>query len=281
MLLLEKSIAMTYKVIAFDIDGTILNRWHRLPKKHIDVLERLHQEGMIIVPVTGRSLDGIPRELLKRGIVDYVISSNGAKVTNIQTQEDVYTNFMPSHLVKDILNRVSIFKVSIGIQADGLSYDNSHVQRLGRRILFWNEFEKTPIIHSLNQFLDERHHVEKIQIFAWSHEKLFKVKRMLSRFTGIRYPMSSNKYIEITKDDTDKGIALKALMAHLGIEMHSVCAIGDDTNDIPMLESAGFAMVMGNAAPRVKRYADVVVPSNKKDGFQRAIYEYLLKTELE
>ena len=94
--------------------------------------------------------------------------------------------------------------------------------------------------------------------------------------TNARALLSQAYYLDITHAEANKGSALRAIAEHAGLALEEVAAIGDMTNDLAMLEIAGFSIAMGNAPDSVKAAVDAVTASNREDGFAKAVRELVL-----
>lgn len=266
------------KLLAFDIDGTSINRFRYVTKETQDILVRLHDAGYILVPTTGRCLDGIPRRILDLNVCDYAITSNGARITNLKTNEDIYTELIPDDKAIEVLNREKPFNTFVSLHVNRTSYDNHWTQYVARRFLFLDDFKRNPVERNLYQFIEDEHYdVEKIQIFSFSQSKLNRMKESLSTIDCINIPMSSKNYYEITSNNADKGTALKWLLDTLAIDVSNVVTIGDDMNDVPMLKLTDMSIAMGNAREAVKKHASHIAPKNSNNGFSKILEELLLK----
>ena len=91
-----------------------------------------------------------------------------------------------------------------------------------------------------------------------------------------RASLSQAYYLDVTHAKADKGTALRAIAAHAGLSLDAMAAIGDMTNDLAMLEIAGFSIAMGNAPPSVRDKADAVTASNRDEGFAKAVRDLVL-----
>lgn len=100
------------------------------------------------------------------------------------------------------------------------------------------------------------------------------ISRRLS--LNARALLSQAYYLDITHAEANKGSALRAIAAHTGLALDEIAAIGDMTNDLAMLEIAGFSIAMGNAPAEVKAAVDAVTASNREEGFARAVRELVL-----
>ncbi|WP_159635242.1 Cof-type HAD-IIB family hydrolase [Erysipelothrix anatis] len=271
---------MKPKIIAFDIDGTTINNYRKVDRSTLNALIDLSKRGYILVPTTGRSLDGIPKPIRDLNICDYAISSNGARITNLRTMEDIDSDLMSTELAIKIVEIVKPYRVWTSLHINGECYDQSWFQKMGRRILFHNDFKSHPTVRDLSSFIkDNNYEVEKIQIFTLSHRKLKRVLSELEPLKCISYPMSANRYYEITQEGANKGRSLQILCEHLGLSMDDVFAIGDDSNDIAMLKIAGISVAMGNAHQAVRDAAQFQTEKNTEQGFAHAIYKYVISED--
>ncbi len=266
------------KLLAFDIDGTSINPFRYVTKKTQETLLKLHEEGYILVPTTGRCLDGIPRRILDLGVCEYAITSNGSRITNLKTNEDIYTELIPDDKAIEVLNLEKHFKTFVSLHVNRTSYDNHWTQYLARRILFLDDFKRNPVVRDLYKFIEEEHFdVEKIQIFSFSQGKLNRMTQSLSKIDCINIPMSSKNYYEITAANADKGTALKWLLDRLEIDVKNTITIGDDMNDVPMLKVSGTSIAMCNAQYDVKKHANYIAPKNSQNGFAKILSKLLLQ----
>ena len=100
------------KCLAVDLDGTTLNRWNKISDKNLNALKQAHNQGILIVPVTGRSLDMIPESLNNCDFIDYVICSNGAVIYNFKTKEKMYEATIPNQECISFLEELPSFYLS-------------------------------------------------------------------------------------------------------------------------------------------------------------------------
>ncbi|MEG0327296.1 MAG: HAD family hydrolase [Erysipelothrix sp.] len=266
------------KLIAFDIDGTSINHLRKVDPETLSFFKEYHKKGYQFIPTTGRSLDGIPQSMLDLGIMDYAVSSNGARVTNLKTGEDIFAHLLSPERAAELIDLIKPYNVRVTVHANGVCYDTGRFQRFGRKILFHSEFEETPIVRDLATFIRENElMVEKIQLFSLSRKRLMKLQRKLDEFKDISYPMSSSNYFEVTKKGANKGRALTYLSGYLEIPLNEILVIGDDSNDIAMFKVIENSIAMENASERVKNYAKFVGFPNRKGGFSKSIIAYFEK----
>lgn len=115
----------------------------------------------------------------------------------------------------------------------------------------------------------------KILAFDSDLEKIDLVGQELAQSPNLAVSSSSRGNLEITHSDAQKGIALSTIAKQLGIDLKDVMALGDNLNDVSMLERVGYSVAMDNAAPEVKTVAKYVTDSNENSGVGKAIKKFL------
>lgn len=264
------------KLIAFDIDGTSINHYHRVSDKTKTILKELHELGIILVPTTGRCLSDIPKAFLKLGVCDYAITSNGARVTNLKTGETLYEKTLSTASINTLLANVSIDDWMVSVHHDNQVYDSRNLVRLGRRILFHHDFKISPRIKNFEAWLRVEKDVEKIQLTSSSRSFLQATLNTLQSLPNFEIPLTHGNYMEITEKGVHKLSGVQALCDHLGLSLREVFAIGDEANDFKLLQGAGYSVAMGNAPQTIKAVAKATTLSNREDGFYQALYDYFI-----
>lgn len=274
---MEKEKTKKIKLLAVDMDGTCLDRRSRMSEETIQALKAARDAGMIIVPTTGRNLHCLPHRLAaEKSLYRYVISSNGARVTDCLTGRTLFESMIPReealHLLRDIKG------IKAGITAHiGCEYliQGRILVMLGH-LMFGKDARGVYHVKNMKQVLrSSGQDVEELQLYFLS----VLAKRQLQRILAL-HPLltcaSTSVYMEIFSRNTSKGMALHALAKELGIRKEEIACMGDGENDLYMFQEAGFKMAMGNAVPDLKKKADVILPSNDRNGAARGIQKYLL-----
>ena len=268
---------MEIKLLAVDMDETVVNSRHQMTEQTKLALELAIQKGILVVPVTGRCLEGLPAKIRRMDGVEYFITSNGAKAYDFKEQRILYRRLIPNQTACAILKKCQEEEIGIAIHQEGKCYDNSFLQVAYRYVAYHRDFKAHRVQKDLYEWVRENEKpVEKIQVFSKDEKKLLVLQEMLERFVTLEMAVSTSGYIEITQAEANKGKALEALCDSLGISLLQVMAIGDNANDFSMLERVGFPVAMGNAKEELKQIAKTVTTSNDEDGVAKAIYEYLL-----
>lgn len=262
------------KIIAFDIDGTTINRFRNVTPLTLRVLKSLHDDGYILVPTSGRCLNELPQKIINLGICDYAITSNGSKITNLKTQETMYDNSIPSKTVVEVLKTIDLRNWMISIHTNNEVYDTHNFLRISRRLLFHKDFKFREPIKDIYKFLATHNDIEKVQLTTTSKTNMDElVKKVQNRF-ALEMPISRSRYIEITNKGVNKLNSVQILCDFLNIKISEVFSIGDDMNDLDLIKKSGVGVAMGNANNLVKAQADYVTSTNRQEGFYFAIKKY-------
>lgn len=270
------------KIIALDLDGTLLNSDKQLTEENAAALERAAAAGAEIVPATGRFFRGMPEFIQELPYLRYVISVNGAQVYDIKNQKTVCSSEMPWERAVSVMERLDEIDVIYDCYQDGWGWMT--------KALYDKAEEFAPTIHNLKmirtlrtpvpelkEYLREKGEgVQKIQIFFKDlnlREKMLKV--LPEEFPDLVVTTSIVNNIEINSKGATKGNALNSLAEYLGVLKTETMAFGDDDNDISMLKAAGIGVAMGNAAKEAKEAADYITDSCDNSGVAKAIKHFL------
>lgn len=270
------------RLIGLDLDGTLLTRDKKLTEKNRRILTEAAQRGVHIVPVTGRPLAGIPGAVEELSFIRYIITSNGAVVTDTKEKKTIRERCMPGAKAMEVLRACEGEKVIREYFTNGYGYHDPETHGL-----LWKRFERRPILQYLEKsrvqvedlyesFRGRTEGIENLSIMFSSEEARERALEKVRGIDGIRiiFPMPTD--LEITSCDADKGEALLDLAAMLGVRGDEIMAMGDGNNDLGLMRAAGLAVAMGNSAPEVLEAADHVTEDNEHDGVAEAILRYVL-----
>ena len=264
------------KLIMSDIDGTILDKNHQLDSYLIELMPLLKQCNIPFVLASARSPLGIAPISKELGITDCPIACyNGALIS----------------LGDKILSQYSIDKSELLLLHDFLKKEFPTVSInvysgkdwLVNTIDEWVEIEATitgesPKVTSLADFIkDEKTLVHKLLLID-NAAIIQKLKETLATmdFPQTDFYLSKDNYLEVTHNQVSKKQALLELAKYYQLSLSEIMTIGDNYNDIPMIETAGLGVAMGNAPTEVKTCAKAVTDSNEQNGVSKAIKLYVL-----
>lgn len=273
---------MNIKLIALDMDGTVLRNDKTISPKTVEVLRAVQAHGIMIVPTTGRPKKVIPQPILDVGAIRYAITSNGASIIDLESDSILYSNIMTRQETDKIITFLAGYDIFVEAYCEGDSYTDKKSLRL---IPTFKDFPPIylEMIMKSQTFIDdmpafikkEEKRLEKINIPYMEPEMYTEI---LSKLCGMKeYAITSSflQNIEINRATANKGEALGHLCKHLGLRAEQVMAFGDGSNDLEMLQFAGFAVAMQNAIEPLKPLASFITRSNEEDGVAYAIEKFI------
>ena len=273
------------RLIALDLDGTLLTSAKELSARNRTALARAAEQGVEIVPSTGRFFGGMPEFIRLLPFVRYAITINGAAVFDTQTQKDIYSADLSVDQATDIMAYLDTLPVIYDCYMDNWGWMTASMQEKAAEFAPNEHYVKMirelrRPVPELKAFLREQGRgVQKVQLFSRDESLRQTLLRELeSRFPGIIVSSSVPRNIEINHEKANKGDALLALARHLGIAREQTAAFGDGLNDVPMLNMAGIGVAMANAPTEIQALADCVTDTCDADGVAKAIEEWLVTT---
>lgn len=267
---------MKLRLVAVDMDGTCVAGGHRGPDRNIWALEQAWRAGAVVVPATGRPLSGYPVPLKRLPWIRYVISSNGARLTDRLTGKDLRQALIPAAEAVSLLRALKGTAVWISVHKDGICLDKNRIPFWHRRLFYHGDFAAGRRIGRLEAWLEEEGGgVEKLQVFFLTEAARRRTTELLKRRPHLACCESHSRYVEVTAADASKGAALRALCERLGIAPNEVMAIGDSDNDLSMFRYAGCPVAMGNAPASVKEEACEATAGNRRCGVAWAVMKRL------
>ena len=266
---------MDYKLIAVDIDGTLLNSQGVLTENTKKAIQEAVDTGVVFVICTGRPIQGVKslNEEINRDLP--FITYNGAMVIKGTSREILYQCTLPKNLAKEVYGIGTLYDTTIIVWSDNKLYVNCENDKAKE----YSKFINTPYIKidSMDEIPAE---ITKI-LWYDDHEKLSKYqddfkdkidKRIVHHF-------SRPFYLEFVDEKATKGIAIQKLCEEYGFDIAQTIAIGDGHNDLSMIKEAGLGVAMENAPDDIKKHAQYITTSCDEDGVANVIYRYLLNKE--
>ena len=256
------------------MDGTCLNDRQTISEKNIQALKELSLDT-VIVPTTGRALCCLPSRLKNENFYRYVISSNGAVLTDIHDNRKLFTALLPNKEVIELLKEIHNSHIGISIHVDNEFLIQGKILAAMGRFSYGKDARACTVINDCVRYLEETgQDVEEVQLFFFNEKMKKELTFILDQFPDIEKAYSDT-YVELYSPQASKGNALKALITELDIS-HAAC-IGDSENDLSMFEICDQSFAMGNAIIPLKDKADHIVSDNNSSGVAEAINRYLLK----
>ena len=277
------------KIIALDLDGTLLDSSKRLSSKNRAALEEAASMGVHIVPTTGRFFGMMPQAVRDLPFVRYAITINGAQVYDRETDTAIVREEIPLATALDLMRLLDGYDViydcyrsnwgwmtqSLQAKAEDYATDSHYVKMV-------REFRKP--VADLKSHLEATAHegdVQKVMLFARNTPGGDSVTKEISavvaeKFPSIKATSSTWNNLELNIATAHKGNSLKRFAEYLGYTIENCMALGDGTNDLSMIEAAGLGVAMSNAHPLVIAAADAVTLSNDEDGVAEAVRRFVI-----
>lgn len=282
------------KLIASDLDGTLLNDEGMVSKENAEAIKKVIDQGIQFVVATGRSYDAARIPLQSVNITCPIISLNGA-VSYEADQTIINKIEMDKEVSRKILkvcqkyNMYIEFFTSNGIYSesrDGFVEVLMDIMRSANPAISEEEireradlrFQSEPVTfinHYEDVFAIENLEIYKVLVFSTNQDQLTAVHKELESETNMAITSSGDINLEFNHPDAQKGFALKKYADQLGIDMKDVMTLGDNWNDASMLEMAGRGVAMANAADGIKALCQYTTKSNSEHGVAVAIEEML------
>lgn len=263
---------MDIKLVAFDMDGTLLNSRHELSPETIRALYKLKEKGIICVICTGRSLPGLSMfgKLLRLNMP--MILYNGSLVLN-QDKNILKEYNVPQEEAIKIWNFAKDHNANITLWSNNKIYCN----RINNHTLNYSEKFCLPI-EKIDNFINfvQNHKISKM-CFNDTPENIINLKLQVKKIKNldVNYCISNPFMLEFFNKEASKANALKCLGEYYNIKPNQMMAFGDGENDIDMLDYVGFGVVMDNALSDVKKHGRYITKSNNEDGVAYAIKKLL------
>ena len=265
---------MAYKLVAADMDGTLLTDDKTITPRTAESIRRVAEAGVQFCLSTGRPLGGVRRYLEQLGLTTPTITYNGAVIIDPATGRYIYEQGLEADAAREIWALGHDFDTTIIVW----SKERLLVNRIDDRV------EKYKVISGIEPVVIEDFDAiahEGITKILWYDEieRINELQPMLanSLHCPVNYATSNPRFLEFFDHQVSKAAALERLGQHLGVAREEMIAIGDGYNDIPMLTYAGLGVAMGNAPEEIKALCGHVTVSNEEDGVALVLEKFCMK----
>ena len=262
---------MNYKMIAVDMDGTLLDSRKQISDETVRAVRQLAESGVLVVISTGRPVQGVEKYKKLLHLTGPVITYNGAMIVDAGTGETLFEQGLRPKDARKIMESGLRHDTTMCIWAGGCLYGNQINAKM-------NDYKKISgvepvLIKEFDRFSDQN--ITKI---LWYDEpgNLRKWTEDFGKeeFSQVTCCISQPVFLEFFHSQVSKAAAMQKIGERYGISREEMIAVGDGPNDIEMLEYAGLGIAMGNAAEEVKRHAGSVTASNDDEGVLQVIRKY-------
>ena len=289
-----------YKLIAVDLDGTLLNSYGEISKENKEAIKKAIDKGVQVVIASGRMPSSIENFCTEINANRYLIAGNGTLIYDTEEQEIIYDRFMEKQKVLNIIKICEENSIYYSIYTENSIITKS----LNYNVLYYQyenskkpEHKKTKIniVEDVYKYIDEINTMPLLKMTVCDNNQVIfnSIIRKLRELKDIdvldvehmsrKVIKSGTKdvsieyfYTEITNLNVNKWNALKVIIEKLDIKPEEVMAIGDNINDIEMVQNAGMGVVMGNSALKAIGIGKSTISDNNSSGVAEAIEKYIL-----
>lgn len=287
-----------YKLVAIDLDGTMLNSYGMVTENTKQVIKNTINKGTEVIIASGRPIDSIKTIAKEIGSENYFIAGNGALIYDIKKDEIIYEKFMNKQKVLEIIKICEENSIAYNIYtektiiAKGLKYN---VLYYYKENLKKEENKKTniTIVEDVYEYIKNLENEKFLKITVCDETKsvfnsIIRKLRTVEDIDVLDVLHMSRKmikqgtedvpieyyYTEISLKDVDKWKAIEYLANKMNISKDEIIAIGDNINDKEMIENAKVGIAMGQSTPVITEIADFVTLNNNEDGVAKALEKY-------
>ena len=287
-----------YKLIAIDLDGTLLNSYGIITENTKKIIKKVEEQGVNIILASGRPIDSIQAIANEIESKKYFIAGNGAIVYDLEKDEIIYENCLKKQKDLEIIKICEENSIGYSIYTEkeilttALKYN---VLYYHKENLKKPEDKKTKIsiIQNMEEYIKNDNTSRYLKITVCDEDKIVfdSIIRKLRNLKDIEVLDVSHMarktikqgteeiaveyyYTEISRKNVDKWNAIEFLAKKLEIDSKDIMAIGDNINDKQMIENAGLGVAMGQSTPVITNVANEVTSSNNEEGVAKILRKY-------
>lgn len=269
-----------YKLLVVDVDGTLVNRQGKVSAEDRAALAKAQDRGVGVSLSTGRVLKACLNIIRQLSLNSYHITFDGALVSSPDHSQELYVQPITKAVVKQMVELAHVHNLDLELFTVTDYFTERETWSTEAHRQFFDV--ETSIVDFTN--LWEKARIIKGGLVTTTPEEAARARRFCQQFgdslhfSWARTPAYPGvDFINLLAPRVSKGKALETLASHLGISLAEVIAVGDGSNDISLLATAGLAIAMGNAADEVKKVADYTTLDVDHSGVAAAINRFLLE----
>lgn len=270
-----------YRLIALDMDGTLLSSQKEITPKTCAAIRQATAQGVYVVMCTGRGQREVEDYFRLLPEIRYAICNSGAYIYDSVDKVYLYPHPLSEELLAQVMDVMEPRDTLAQIFVEGVPYftqekmDSIDTYQVG---YFKDLFLKSGIVCA-NAYDVARAHTDRVFKFCFYHrspEQRSESRQLLAHLP-LEMADAETSSLEVSPAGIDKGATLRTLCDHLGIHISETIAVGDSFNDLSVLKVAGCAVAMGNAREEVKAVCDLIVADCDHDGVAEAIETLILE----
>ena len=289
-----------YKLVAIDLDGTMLNHYGEISERTKETVRRCIEKGVEIVLASGRPIDSIKAIAEELGIKGYFIAGNGALVYDIRKNEMIYENYIKKEKVLEIIKICEENSIAYNVYTDKVILTTN----LKFNVLYYykenlkkeeNKQTNISIVENMYEYVENMKDEKflKITICDQNDTIFHSIIKKLKEINDIEVLDISHMarkiikqgteeipveyfYTEISASNVDKWEAIEFLRKRMGLAKEEIMTIGDNINDKKMIENAGMGIAMKSSTMEILKIARDITETNDNDGVASALEKYVL-----
>lgn len=279
-----------YKLVAIDLDGTMLNSYGVVTENTKNTIKKTIEKGIDVIIASGRPIDSIKTIANEIESKKFFIAGNGSLIYDIQKNEIIYEKYLKKEKVLEIIKMCEENSISYNVYTEKTILATSLKHNV---LYYYKENLKKPedkqthinIVENMYDYINKMDGEKflKITICDENRSVFNSIMKKLNEIGGIEVLEVSHMsrkiiqqgteeipieyyYTEISAENVDKWYAIEYLISKLNIKKEEVITIGDNINDKKMIQEAGLGVAMGQSTPAIKEIADEITTSNEEDG---------------
>ena len=266
---------MKYKLIAADLDGTLMGEDAIISPKVKDAVRRAVEKGVRFTIATGRAFDSALLFAQELGVNAPLICYQGGLIKDHLNGRVIHERSVPLLLAQEIIRFTRQRELHLNVYVDD---GRAYVERVTPEARYYTDIAKAPVypVGDLLAFLN-RDPMKFVIVLSDDAATKPLITELETLFAGqMRFVRSYSCFVEGVPLDVSKGNALTRLTDHLGLALEETIGIGDNDNDLELVERAGLGVAMGNASPTLKAAADYIAPPVDEEGVVEVIERFVL-----
>lgn len=277
---------MNIKIICIDLDGTLFTgRNHFISEESIQAIQEASKRGIEVVITTGRIYNNAVQVSEKIGVKSPVIAANGAVIMDRDLKKEIYYGALSKAQCTRLMELAKKHEVTTHFYTTDRVISNDLKGYVGSLIYkFKIRHSKYGIIVDkcisyntlVRRFNEYENRIAKCVIYSNNTKRVQAFKEDAYRDEELTVCGAGNYSLEVNSKGVSKGKAVEILASYLDVEREEILCIGDNENDIFMIQYAGIGVAMGNAVPRLKEVSDYITDTNYNDGVAKAIRKFAL-----
>ena len=271
-----------YKMVVMDMDYTLLNKQKEVSSRNKEALADAMKKGVHLVAATGRIYSSARFYTRLLGMNTPIIASNGAIIKDDYTNKVMFQSILLDEIALEMIKLCRKNGLYCHLYSEDAVYTEKIIN-ISQKYEEWNQTLKkedrinVKVVESLEKTVEEeRGKILKAVVVDDDEKKLASIRNEIMSTEKVSVSQSLKDNLEVMNKGINKGNAIRILGEIYGINREEIIAIGDNENDISMIEYAGLGIAMGNAVDTLKERADYITGNYDEDGVAQAIEKFVL-----